>query len=47
MDALEGGEYSPDSLRLDEEYGEGGNRSEGGEFSYAAPRGWCGDRDER
>ena len=47
MDDLEGGEYSPDSLRLDEEYGEGGNRSEG-EFSYAAPRGrGCGDRDER
>ena len=43
MDALEGGEYSAGSL-LEEEYGEGGNRSEG-EDSYAAPRGRCGERE--
>ena len=46
MDALEGGEYSADSLRLEVEYGEGGNRSEG-EFSYAGSRGRRGERDER
>ena len=47
IDALEGGEYSADSLRLEVEYGEGGNRSEG-EFSYAVSRGRvCGERDER
>ena len=46
MEALEGGEYSADSLRLEVEYGEGGKRSEG-EFSYAVSRGRCGERDER
>ena len=46
MDALEGGEYSADSLRLEVEYGEGGKRSEG-EFSCTVSRGRCGERDER